>query len=84
MSNQFHYDVCSSDCTNRVRITYAICPEYDLCVPCFVQGLYNGDHRPCHDYCIIETNSYPILTESWGADEELQLIKGAQTLGLAN
>lgn len=29
-------------------------------------------------------NSYPILTESWGADEELQLIKGAQTLGLAN
>ncbi|CAL9735638.1 transcriptional adapter 2 [Monosporozyma servazzii] len=84
MSNKFHCDVCSSDCTNRVRVTCAICPEYDLCVPCFAQGSYNGNHRPFHDYKIIETNSYPILTEDWGADEELQLIKGAQTLGLGN
>ncbi|CAL9731001.1 transcriptional adapter 2 [Monosporozyma unispora] len=84
MSNKFHCDVCSSDCTNRVRITCAICPEYDLCVPCFAQGSYNGNHRPYHDYRIIETNSYPILTEDWGADEELLLIKGAQTLGLGN
>ena len=84
MSNKFHCDVCSSDCTNRVRISCAICPEYDLCVPCFSQGLYNGNHRPFHDYRIIETNSYPILSEDWGADEELLLIKGAQTLGLGN
>ena len=84
MSNKFHCDVCSSDCTNRVRISCAICPEYDLCVPCFSQGLYNGNHRPYHDYRIIETNSYPILSEDWGADEELLLIKGAQTLGLGN
>lgn len=84
MSNKFHCDVCSSDCTNRVRISCAICPEYDLCVPCFSQGLYNGNHRPFHDYRIIETNSYPILCEDWGADEELALIKGAQTLGLGN
>lgn len=84
MSNKFHCDVCSSDCTNRVRISCAICPEYDLCVPCFAQGSYNGNHRPYHDYRIIETNSYPILTEDWGADEELQLVKGAQTLGLGN
>lgn len=84
MSNKFHCDVCSADCTNRVRISCAICPEYDLCVPCFSQGAYNANHRPFHDYRIIETNSYPILCEDWGADEELALIKGAQTLGLGN
>lgn len=84
MSNKFHCDICSSDCTNRVRISCAICPEYDLCVPCFSQGSYNGNHRPYHDYRIIETNSYPILSDDWGADEELALIKGAQTLGLGN
>ncbi|CAI4038301.1 hypothetical protein SMKI_04G6430 [Saccharomyces mikatae IFO 1815] len=84
MSNKFHCDVCSADCTNRVRVSCAICPEYDLCVPCFSQGSYTGNHRPYHDYRIIETNSYPILCPDWGADEELQLIKGAQTLGLGN
>lgn len=84
MSNKFHCDICSADCTNRVRVSCAECPEYDLCVPCFSQGLYNGNHRPFHPYRIIETNSYPILSEDWGADEELALIKGAQTLGLGN
>ncbi|CCF59901.1 hypothetical protein KAFR_0I01200 [Kazachstania africana CBS 2517] len=84
MSNKFHCDVCSADCTNRVRISCAECPEYDLCVPCFSQGSYNGNHRPFHAYRIIETNSYPILCEDWGADEELALIKGAQILGLGN
>ncbi|SCV01377.1 LAMI_0G11100g1_1 [Lachancea mirantina] len=84
MSNKFHCDVCSSDCTNRVRISCALCPEYDLCVPCFSQGLYSGSHRPYHDYRVIETNAYPILCEEWGADEELALIKGSQSLGLGN
>ncbi|QLL30769.1 hypothetical protein HG536_0A05840 [Torulaspora globosa] len=84
MSNKFHCDVCSSDCTNRVRISCAECPEYDLCVPCFSQGSYNGNHRPYHDYRIIETKSYPILCEDWGADEELALVKGSQSLGLGN
>ncbi|AQZ12542.1 ADA2 (YDR448W) [Zygosaccharomyces parabailii] len=84
MSNKFHCDVCSADCTNRVRISCAECPEYDLCVHCFSQGLYNGNHRPYHDYRIIETNSYPILCEDWGADEELALIKGGQSYGLGN
>lgn len=82
--SKFHCDVCSSDCTNRVRITCAICPEYDLCVPCFASGSYTGSHKPYHDYKIIETNSFPIFDEDWGADEELSLIQGAQSLGLGN
>lgn len=76
--------MCSADCTNRVRISCAECPEYDLCVLCFSRGLYNGNHRPYHDYRIIETNSYPVLCNDWGADEELALIKGGQNYGLGN
>lgn len=84
MSNKYHCDVCSSDCTNRVRITCAICPEYDLCVPCFAQGSATGNHKPDHDYKVIETHTYPIFDENWGADEELALINGCQSLGLGN
>lgn len=67
-----------------MRVSCAECLEYDLCVPCFSQGLSSGNHRPYHDYRIIETNSYPILCSDWGADEEHALIKGLQTLGLGN
>lgn len=82
--SEFHCDVCASDCTNRVRITCAECPEYDLCVPCFANGSYTGNHKPYHDYKVIETHAYPIFDEDWGADEELTLIQGSQNLGLGN
>ncbi|CDK24797.1 unnamed protein product [Kuraishia capsulata CBS 1993] len=81
---KFHCDVCSSDCTRRVRIRCAICQEYDLCVPCFLRGESSGKHKPWHDYKIIEQHAYPIFSEDWGADEELLLIEGAQTFGLGN
>ncbi|ANZ75873.1 BA75_02366T0 [Komagataella pastoris] len=81
---KFHCDVCSSDCTNRVRIRCAVCEEYDLCVPCFSQGSFSGAHKPYHAYRIVEQNAYPILSESWGADEELLLIEGCQKFGLGN
>lgn len=83
-SKLFHCDVCSSDCTNRIRITCAICSDYDLCVPCFASGSATGDHKPWHDYQVIEQNTYPIFDEDWGADEEMLLISGCETFGLGN
>lgn len=80
----FHCDVCSSDCTNRIRIKCAICTDYDLCVPCFASGSATNDHKPWHDYQIIEQNTYPIFDKEWGADEELLLIQGCETFGLGN
>lgn len=80
----YHCDVCSSDCTNRIRVQCAICTDYDLCVPCFAAGSTTGDHKPWHDYQIIEQNTYPIFDEDWGADEELLLIQGCETFGLGN
>lgn len=80
----YHCDVCSSDCTNRIRINCAECPEYDLCVPCFANGSATGPHKPYHAYRIIEQNAYPVFTPDWGADEELALIEGSQKHGLGN
>lgn len=81
---KFHCDVCSSDCTRRVRISCAVCQDYDLCVPCFASGKVSGKHKPWHDYKVIEQHQYPIFDSDWGADEELLLIEGCQTLGLGN
>lgn len=83
-SRLFHCDVCASDCTNRIRIQCAICTDYDLCVPCFAAGSVTADHKPWHDYKIIEQNTYPIFDKDWGADEELLLIQGCETFGLGN
>lgn len=80
----YHCDVCSSDCTNRIRIKCAICTDYDLCVPCFASGSTTLDHKPWHDYQIIEQNTYPIFDRDWGADEELHLIQGCENFGLGN
>ncbi|EGV64092.1 hypothetical protein CANTEDRAFT_104789 [Yamadazyma tenuis ATCC 10573] len=80
----FHCDVCSTDCTNRLRIKCAICTDYDLCVPCFASGNATNDHKPWHDYMIVEQNTYPIFEKGWGADEELLLIHGCETFGLGN
>ncbi|ODQ81869.1 hypothetical protein BABINDRAFT_160099 [Babjeviella inositovora NRRL Y-12698] len=83
-AGKFHCDVCSSDCTNRVRIRCAVCNEYDLCVPCFANGSATANHKPWHAYRIIEQHAYPIFDKDWGADEELLLIEGAEQLGLGN
>lgn len=81
---KFHCDVCSADCTRRIRIRCAECEDYDLCVPCFASGKSSGKHKPWHDYRVIEQHQYPIFDKDWGADEELLLIEGCQTLGLGN
>ncbi|KAK9455479.1 hypothetical protein V1511DRAFT_516290 [Dipodascopsis uninucleata] len=81
---KFHCDVCACDCTHLVRVRCAECQDYDLCVPCFASGASTGTHKPYHDYSIVEQHAYPIFVEDWGADEELLLIEGAETLGLGN
>ncbi|KAJ8102952.1 hypothetical protein POJ06DRAFT_246151 [Lipomyces tetrasporus] len=81
---KFHCDVCSCDCTHLVRVRCAVCQDYDLCVPCFASGASSGTHKPYHDYSIVEQHAYPIFVEDWGADEELLLVEGAETLGLGN
>lgn len=80
----FSCDGCGSDLSNLVQIRCAECKEYELCVPCFAKGVHTGDHKPYHAYRVISQHSYPIFTDDWGADEELQLIEGCEQYGLGS
>lgn len=51
---------------------------------CFSQGKSSGNHKPWHDYRIVEQHAYPIFDEDWGADEELFLIEGMKSHGVGN
>ncbi|EMC93496.1 hypothetical protein BAUCODRAFT_37183 [Baudoinia panamericana UAMH 10762] len=80
-------NVCSNDITSTVRIRCAskVCPDYDLCVPCFSQGAHNLRHDPqTHPFTVVEPHSVPIFDEGWGADEELLLLEGAESYGLGS
>ncbi|GAA5993345.1 hypothetical protein JCM10908_001439 [Rhodotorula pacifica] len=88
-------DACSTDITHTVHIRCAekvngpggerlTCPDFDLCVDCFLHGKSLGPHRATHDYRVISSHSFPIFNKNWGADEELALIEGAEMYGLGN
>ncbi|KAK4054111.1 Transcriptional adapter ada2 [Microbotryomycetes sp. JL201] len=87
-------DSCSADITHNVHMRCAetqpgypdrlTCPDFDLCVPCFLAGKQVGPHRSNHAYRIISSHAFPIFDKDWGADEELLLIEGAQMYGLGN
>ncbi|MCJ1307003.1 Transcriptional adapter ada2 [Agyrium rufum] len=80
-------DVCSADITSTVRIRcmHQACFEYDLCVPCFAAGASSNNHNPAtHPYSVTEQHSIPIYSSTWGADEELLLLEGAETYGLGS
>ncbi|KAL9102647.1 MAG: hypothetical protein Q9163_002233 [Psora crenata] len=78
-------DVCSKDITATVRIRCNVCAEYDLCVPCFKDGLTSQNHNPAeHPFLVIEQHSIPIYDRDWGADEELCLLEGAEVYGVGS
>ncbi|GAA5988460.1 hypothetical protein JCM5350_005200 [Sporobolomyces pararoseus] len=86
-------DSCSTDITHSVHVRCAekhpnterlTCPDFDLCVDCFLHGKSLGPHRPFHSYRIISSHAFPIFNQLWGADEELLLIEGAEMYGLGN
>ncbi|GMM50419.1 chromatin-binding transcription regulator [Starmerella bacillaris] len=79
-------DCCGTDLSNLVSIRCAECTdeEYDTCVPCFAKGASSKNHKPYHDYIVIEQQAYPIFTNDWGADEELLMIEGLEQFGVGS
>ena len=78
-------DSCSADLSNLVSVRCAECvEEYDLCVPCFAKGAATKEHKPWHDYVVIEQQAYPIFTNDWGADEEILMIEGMEQFGIGS
>lgn len=52
---------------------------------CFSNGEFSHNHQPAtHPFRVIEQNSVPIYEKSWGADEELLLLEGAEIYGLGS
>ncbi|KAH6897606.1 transcription coactivator [Coprinopsis sp. MPI-PUGE-AT-0042] len=84
-------DSCGRDLTHSIRIKCAdpACQSeegVDICPGCFCSGKEFKNHKRWHSYRVIEMHSYPIFTEDWGADEqvEIQLITGIMAYGVGN
>lgn len=81
---QYHCDYCQKDISNCLRISCAVCPEFDLCVECFSVGVELKGHKNDHDFRIIDNMHFPFLSDDWGADEELLLLEGLEINGYGN
>lgn len=81
---QYHCDACQKDITSVFRVRCGECPDFDLCVSCFVNGVETGSHRNDHSYIPIGRNDFPIFTLDWNADEEMRLLEGVSKFGFGN
>lgn len=82
--NLYHCDYCRADISNVVRISCAVCTDFDLCLSCFSKGVRLDPHEPYHAYRIIEQTKIPLYDKAWGADEELLLLDAIETCGFGN
>lgn len=49
-----------------MRIKCAVCPDFDLCLPCFAAGAEVSPHRAHHAYRVVEELSFPLNHPDWG------------------
>jgi transcriptional adapter 2-alpha len=81
---QYHCDYCRKDISNSVRISCAVCPEFDLCLECFSVGVELRGHKNWHDYRVIDDMHFPFLSRDWSAEEEQLLLEGLELFGIGN
>lgn len=81
---QYHWDYCSKDISNMIRIKCAECNDFDLCVECYSVGVEIKSHKNDHDYYVKDPLNFPIFTEEWSASEELLLLEGIELFGMGN
>lgn len=82
---KYHCDSCQLDITALVRIRCAECPDFDLCVDCFGNGVELNSHKNSHPYRVMEMLlDFTLFDQSWGADEELLLVEGLDIFGIGN
>lgn len=80
---KFHCNYCLCDCS-KLRISCAICRDFDLCLKCFASGAEMGEHKRDHDYRLLDNNTFPLISSGWSADEELLLLDAIEQHGLGN
>ncbi|KAH7827322.1 putative transcriptional adapter ADA2b [Monocercomonoides exilis] len=75
---------CNRNITDSTRILCTVCKEFELCVECFLAGAVLDHHTLNHPYRVIENLNFPILEESWTAEEELILLDAIESNGVDN
>ncbi|CAO2842415.1 unnamed protein product [Amaranthus hypochondriacus] len=80
----YHCNYCNKDITGRIRIKCAMCSDFDLCVECFSVGVDLKPHESNHDYRVMDSLSFPLISSDWNADEEILLLEGLGMYGLGN
>ncbi|KAI8902897.1 hypothetical protein BC833DRAFT_645047 [Globomyces pollinis-pini] len=83
---KYHCDNCTKDITHLIILRCAICPDFDLCLECFLKGAEpeGKGHLKSHDYRVIDVLDFPMFEGDWGADEELLLVEGLELFGIGN
>jgi transcriptional adapter 2-alpha len=66
------------------RIMCAHCEDFDLCVECFANGVEVSTHKNNHPYRVMDTLTFPVFEESWGAEEEILMMEGLEKYGMGN
>ncbi len=51
--HRYHCDACQKDISSLVRVKCCVCPDFDLCVDCFCQGVEEKQHKNSHDYRVM-------------------------------
>ena len=67
-----------------MRVKCAVCRDVELCAECFAAGAQLSPHRKDHAYRVIGNMSFSIISQDWGANEELLLLEGIEMLGVGN
>ncbi|KRX06785.1 Homeodomain protein [Pseudocohnilembus persalinus] len=86
-SNKVHCDNCEKNITKHTKIICAVC-SIDICVPCFADGVeiksQKTDHKPDHDYHVVNKLHFPLFQNDWTAEQELMLLDGLERFGFGN
>jgi hypothetical protein len=81
-AQRYHCSYCGCDITLRLKCN--VCHDFDLCLQCFASGALTPQHMPDHPYQLIDEGSFPLLTDDWGAIEEVLLLDAVEQDGFGN
>lgn len=60
----YECDFCRTDISQLPRIRCAVCPDFDLCLECFMFPPNETSHDPTHGYRVCDSTRYPLFPTS--------------------
>ncbi|GMH61627.1 hypothetical protein TrST_g9106 [Triparma strigata] len=81
-------DICHTDISSKVRLRCGVCPDFDMCLECFVQVQESkrkvGEHEWSHCYRVCDSSKSPLFTSDWSLGDEILLLESISQFGLGN